>query len=45
LNGKIEVVYCPTQGQLADGFTKTIKLGRFEVLRDKLRIVCVEVID
>ncbi|MCI59166.1 copia protein, partial [Trifolium medium] len=39
VNGKIEAVYCPTQAQLADGFTKAIKLDRFEGLRDKLGIV------
>jgi hypothetical protein len=43
VNGKIEVVHCPTQNQLADGLTKVVKLDRFEVLRDKLGIVSVEV--
>jgi hypothetical protein len=43
VNGKIEVVHCSTQNQLADGLTKVVKLDRFEVLRDKLGIVSVEV--
>ncbi|CAJ2645779.1 unnamed protein product [Trifolium pratense] len=29
-NGMIEVQYCPTEVQLADGFTKAVKLDRFE---------------
>ncbi|PNX82887.1 copia protein [Trifolium pratense] len=36
MNGIIEVVYCPTEEQLADGFTKAVKLDRFEYLRKQL---------
>ncbi|KHN31948.1 Copia protein, partial [Glycine soja] len=36
MSGRIELVYCPTQDQLADGFTKALKLDRFEELRRKL---------
>jgi hypothetical protein len=37
-NGVIEVQYCPTELQLADGFTKALKLERFEFLRRQLGI-------
>jgi hypothetical protein len=39
MNGNIEVVYCPTEDQLADGFTKALKLDRFEALRNRLGMV------
>ncbi|KAK2398342.1 putative mitochondrial protein [Trifolium repens] len=39
VNGNIEVVYCPTEIQFADGFTKAIKLDRFEFLRKKLGLI------
>jgi hypothetical protein len=39
MNGKIEVVHCPTHDQMADGFTKAVKLDRFEALRECLGIV------
>lgn len=29
-NGMIELQYCPTELQLADGFTKAMKIDRFE---------------
>jgi KUP system potassium uptake protein len=45
MNGKIEVVHCPTRDQIANGFTNAIKLDRFEALREKLGIVCAEVMD
>ncbi|WJX32734.1 hypothetical protein P8452_21024 [Trifolium repens] len=35
-NGMIEIQYCPTELQLADGFTKALKLERFEFLRRQL---------
>jgi hypothetical protein len=38
-NGMIQVQYCPTEVQLADGFTKVVKLDRFEFLRKQLGIV------
>ncbi|PNY00347.1 copia protein [Trifolium pratense] len=38
MNEVIEVVYCPTEEQLADGFTKAVKLDRFEYLRKQLSI-------
>jgi hypothetical protein len=37
--GMIEVVYCPTEAQLADGFTKAIKIDKFSYLRDKLGLI------
>jgi hypothetical protein len=33
------VLHCPTKEQLADGFTKAMKLDRFEDLRKCLGIV------
>ncbi|KAK2443673.1 putative mitochondrial protein [Trifolium repens] len=39
LNGKIEVVHCPTHDQIADALTKAIKLDRFEALRESLGVV------
>jgi hypothetical protein len=39
MNGNIEVVYCPTEIQLADGFTKAMPLDRFEFLRARLGII------
>jgi hypothetical protein len=33
VNGMIQVQYCPTEVQLANGFTKAVKLDRFEFLR------------
>jgi hypothetical protein len=38
----IQVQYCPTEVQLADGFTKVVKLDRFEFLRKQLGIVKLE---
>jgi len=37
-NGMIELHYCPIELQLADGFTKTLQLDRFEFLRKKLGV-------
>jgi len=37
-NGMIELHYCPTELQLADGFTKAVKLDRFEFLRKRLGV-------
>ena len=37
--GMIEVEYCPTEAQLADGFTKALKIDRFTCLRDKLGLI------
>jgi len=34
-----EVMYYPTKVQLADGFTKALKLDRFVYLRDKLSLI------
>ena len=31
--------YCPTELQLVDGFTKALKLDRFEFLRKKLGVL------
>jgi KUP system potassium uptake protein len=39
MNGKIDVVHCPTHDQIADALTKAIKLDRFEVLREYLGVV------
>jgi hypothetical protein len=37
-NGMIELHYCPTELQLADGFTKAVKLDIFEFLRKELGV-------
>lgn len=37
--GMIEVVYCPTEAQLADGFTKALKIDKFSYFRDKLGLI------
>ena len=37
-NEMIEVQYYPTELQLVDGFTKALKLDRFEFLRKKLGV-------
>lgn len=34
--GKIELIYCKTDYQLADLFTKALKFDRFEVLRKEI---------
>jgi len=34
----VELRYCPIELQLADGFTKAVKLYRFEFLRKKLGV-------
>jgi hypothetical protein len=39
ISGRIELLHCPTKEQLADGFTKAMKLDRFEDLRKCLGIV------
>ncbi|CAJ2645977.1 unnamed protein product [Trifolium pratense] len=41
-NGMIEVQYCPTEVQLADGFTKAVKLDRFEFFKEELRTGCLQ---
>jgi hypothetical protein len=38
-NEMIEIQYCPTELQLADDFTKALKLERFEFLRRQLGIL------
>jgi len=37
--GMIDVVYCPTEAQLKDGFTKALKIDRFSYLRDMLGLI------
>ena len=37
--GVLEMVYCPTEVQLADAFTKALKTDRFEMLRQKIGVV------
>jgi hypothetical protein len=39
----IEVEHCPTLNQLADGFTKALKIDKFVILRRKLGIVSFEI--
>jgi hypothetical protein len=41
-NGMVEVQYCPTEVQLADGFTKAIKLDGFEFLRKQLGVCSIK---
>jgi hypothetical protein len=38
----VEVQYCPTEVQLADGFTKAIKLDGFEFLRKQLGVCSIK---
>lgn len=38
--GEVELVYCTTEDQLADFFTKSFQVGRFEWLKEKIG-VCV----
>jgi hypothetical protein len=40
----IQVQYCPTEVQLADGFTKAVKIDRFEFLRKQLVMICFKTI-
>lgn len=40
--GRLEVIYCPTDLQKADIFTKPLKIGRFEQLRKELCVVSLE---
>ena len=37
--GMIEVMYCPAEVQLADGFTKVLKLDIFAYLRERLGLI------
>jgi len=37
-NGMIELHYCPAKLQLGDGFTKAMKLDRFEFFRKNLGV-------
>jgi hypothetical protein len=41
-NGMIELKYCPTKLQLTDGFTKALKLDRFEFLKKKLDVFIIQ---
>lgn len=41
MKGMIEVMYCTTQDQLADEFTKALKVVSFEYLRDQLGLVVI----
>ncbi|KAK2361452.1 secreted RxLR effector protein [Trifolium repens] len=43
-DGMIQVQYCPTEVQLADGFTKAMKLDRFEFLMKQLGIVSLKTV-
>jgi hypothetical protein len=43
-NGMIQVQYCPTEVQLADGFTKVVKIDRFEFLGKQLVMICFKTI-
>ena len=40
---KLELVYCTTEDQLADVFTKPLRVERFEKLRDMLGVFSVDV--
>jgi hypothetical protein len=39
MKGMLEVSYCTTEVQLADGFTKTLKVDKFVFLRDQLGLI------
>lgn len=38
-SGKLELEHCQTENQVADIFTKALKVEKFEELRDKLKVV------
>ncbi|KAM1359905.1 hypothetical protein TB1_046002 [Malus domestica] len=38
-NGEIDLVYCKTEEQIADIFTKALVRDRFEYLRKVLRVI------
>nr|GMD89755.1 Retrovirus-related Pol polyprotein from transposon TNT 1-94 [Ipomoea batatas] len=37
-HGEVKLLYCKTEDQIADVFTKALSKARFEILRDKLRL-------
>jgi len=37
-SGEVKLVYCRSEDQLADMFTKSLQAGRFEVLRKKIGV-------
>ena len=37
-SGEVKMVYCSSENQLADIFTKSFHVGRFETLRDMLGV-------
>jgi len=37
-NGEVTLVYCRTEDQLADLFTKPLPVSKFELLRQKIRV-------
>ena len=37
-SGEVKLVYCSSENQLANIFTKLFHVGRFETLRDKLGV-------
>jgi len=39
MKGMLEVIYCPTECQLTDVFTKALKIDKFVYLRDKLGLI------
>ena len=41
-NGDVSLVYCKTEDQAADMFTKSFSLNRFEFLRKKLGVCCLQ---
>jgi len=43
--GRLELVYCPTENQVADVFTKALRQSRFERLRDLLGLKLINILD
>ena len=37
-SGEVKLVYCSSENQLVDIFTKSFHVGRFQTLRDKLGV-------
>jgi len=43
--GILELVYCPTEDQVADVFTKALRQSRFEKLRELLGLKLINILD
>ena len=43
--GRLELVYCPTEDQVVDVFTKALRQSRFEKLRELLGLKSINILD